>query len=358
MILFFLPSQIRSKVKRHPPVAWFLDVSLFILLLSVIHMFLFRYIEQSTWNEALWQTWQTFTTVGYGNAPAETLLGRLVSIILATAGIAMVGVLFAAALDIHLYRTERRRKGMVNNPIKNGYVIFNFPGTSVLQHLIDETRYTEPDAGFCIIDGRIGELPSSFQIQPHIHFIHGSVLEKDTYKRAKLDKNKVVIVFPVEKGKDDSDGVTKTIVDILPKFIGDETRIIHILVDPDNNWMFEGLPSTPIMESLEILAVAQECQDPHSAHALQNLLLNTEGANPNAYKVKNLVGMTWQEIQEKAPIAARKIDMPVIPFALVHDNTTYTCPDFETKIHENDSLLVFTVNELKWDEFEAEVRRL
>lgn len=355
MIHFILPTFIRKKLTDNPTLLWFANILFLFIFLFLAHTFLFRLAESVSWNEALWQTWQTFTTVGYGNAPAVTIYGRIVTAVIATIGIALLGVLFAAALDIHLERKENRRKGLMKNPFQDGYVVFNFPGRSRAISLIRELRFTEPDVGICFVDSSMEELTPVIRSFPRIHFVHGSVLNEETYHHAALKENKCVIVFPAEASVVESDASTKTIVDLIEQFVDQSTRILHVLVDPANEWMFRSSRSVAIIESLEVLAVVQECQDPYSASALQKLLLNTEGTNPNTYTIEKLADISWESFLTSTPAAARICGYQVTPFALVSDGDIITSPDYSRMLAKGDQVIVFTDNRLKWDKFEQEV---
>ena len=111
-----------------------------------------------------------------------------------------------------------------------------------------------------------------------------------------------MIIFPRDPTVAESDGATKTIVNLLEDFVEKKTRIIHILVDPDNQWMFKNTRSISILESFELWAIIQECQDPYSAQIVENLLMNTRSANPKTITPKGIIGWTWGEFMQKAII--------------------------------------------------------
>ena len=147
--IFKLPESIKYQVLLR------LLINGIIILVSaiILHTFLFKYFENVTWNESLWQTWQTFTTVGYGNRPAETLGGRWTSVFFGTMGIAFLGVIISQAFDLKEDRRERRRLGMMENPIKDGVVIINYPGDERLNAIIRELRYLKPKMGLSFPGG-------------------------------------------------------------------------------------------------------------------------------------------------------------------------------------------------------------
>ncbi|MEH0158641.1 potassium channel family protein [Limibacter armeniacum] len=316
---------------------------------------LFKWLEDVSWEESFWQAWQTFTTVGYGNKPAETLEGRIVTMFLSTLGIAFVGMLFSTAFDYKQYLKDQKRLGFMENPIRNGYVIFNFPGTSVTTRLIRELRNVEKGVGLCIVDGNLEQLPDSLQSEKDLHFVKGNILSQDTYEKAHLNENKAVIVFPVDKNNKASDGSTRTMIDLVKRFTNGGTRIMHVLVDEENAWMFEDTSSTQIYGDLEVLALVQECQDQHSAQIIEQLLSNSQGASPHTVYPKKVIGWTWSELEEKVTIAKRNSGTNCNLFALVQNGKLNTCPPSDQIITEDAVISVIAYKDFNWSNFEQQL---
>lgn len=323
------------------------------LILFIIYCIGFKFIEGVDWSEAVWQGWQTFTTVGYGNRPAETLAGRILTMTVSTLGIAIVGAVFAAGFDLREYYINKKKFGFMENPFKDAYVIFNFPGEHKALRFIDEIRSIEKDAGICFIDGTLEKLPERIALRSKIHFIKGNTLDRSTFEKSKLKENKVVIVFPLTPDLPDSDGATKTLVSIVSKFIDPlKTRIIHVLVNSDNAWMFEGIPSTQVLESVEMFCVVQESQDPYSSGILEQLMMNSEGGNPRTVNPKRVVGLTWGQLQRILLEYCHEHNFNINPFALVKDGKVITCPPLNTTIGDGDSISIITRDAVDWEKLE------
>jgi voltage-gated potassium channel len=331
---------------------WLITVILWCVGLFIAFVVLFKFAESVGWEESVWQAWQTFTTVGYGNAPAVTTLGRIITMVFSTLGIAFVGALFAAAFDFKTSISEQIKNGLMNNPHKNGYVIFNFPSANVVSRLISEWRMVEPEVPICIVDSKLEELPKSIAMLPNMHYVNGNTLDRSTYLRANLKENKAVIVFPLENNVPDSDGATKTIVELVELFVEESTRIIHILVDSKNGWMFQNSRSKSIDADLEILAVVQESQDEHSSTIVEELLLNTKGANPQTFYPEKIVGWTWGELQKKTVEVSSAQNLRCNLFAIVKNSVPDSCPKQETKIEKGDALSFIAYEEFSWEKFE------
>jgi voltage-gated potassium channel len=337
-----------------------------ILLISVVEMYalcftvltiLLKHLEGYSWLTSMWQVWQTYTTVGYGDTSVVHPVSQSFTMIFSFIAIALYAAMGGALIEYLIHAKERRRLGLMNNPVKNGYVIFNFPAPHLLDSFIEEVRFTEGEVGICIVDNRIEELPTVVRERKNVHFVKGSLVNKETYKKANVANNKVVIIFPGEPFNPDSDAGTKTIVDLVSQFVGKSTtKIVHILVKQSNEWMFKGLSSTPVLESISVLALVQELQDQYSAPIIQKLLANTKGSNPQTVVPTSTKGLTWKEFQLRALNASEKLGDNVNVFALVRNGEPATCPAFNTIITDNDLISIIANRGFDWKRFEEAMK--
>lgn len=354
-MLFQIYNRLRNQL-TDAPLRWLIRVSFWCVALFCIFIVLFKYTESVSWEESLWQAWQTFTTVGYGNQPAQTLAGRLVTIFISTLGIAFVGALFSAAFDYKQHQKNLKQTGYMKNPFKNGYVIFNFPGTTTTLNFVKELRTVEENVGICIVDSRLEKLPDPIAQLKNIHFVKGKTISKATYEMAQLNENKAVLIFPIDPNSSESDGATKVIVDLVSRFVStSDTRIIHVVVDQTNQWMFDDVEATHVLSDLEILAIVQESQDPYSAEIIETLLQNTRGANPKTFKPHKTIGWTWGKLAEKCISTSNRTGVSCNLFALVQDGENMICPDFNTVIKEEALLSIIAFNDFNWESFESEL---
>lgn len=355
MIIFRLfPSKIRNKIQEHLPIKWLVTIAFWLMAILIGFAVMFKYAEKVTWEESVWQIWQTATTVGYGNKPAETPCGRWATMFFGLVSIAFLGTGISAAFDVKEYIKDRRKYGLMKNPIKDGYVVFNFPGVDVFHLLVKEIRSVEKNVGICVVDGKIEQLPPSTSMLQNVQFVKGDLLNQITYEHASLKNNQAVIIFPSDPNTPDSDGTTKTVVDLVLRFVGDQTRIIYLLVKPENAWMFDDR-AIGVWQSLDTLAIVQECQDPHSANIIQKLLKNSEGANPQTVKPNLIIGWTWQKVLLSSIQAAVTMGISVNPFALIHNGQTNTCPDLHYEIQQGDLLSIITYHNFDWQQFEKKM---
>jgi voltage-gated potassium channel len=346
--IFKIP--VRKTLQENRPLHILLNLMIILSALFVAHMILFKYLENTPWFESFWQTWQTFTTVGYGNRPAVTNYGRLTSVLFATLGIAILGAVFSAAIEVKNHYQERKRLGSMKNPYKNAYIIINFPGERQSLRIINELRTTEKNIAFCFVDESLLSLPESISKLSNIHFVSGNTLEKNTYKEANVLNNKTIIIYPKDDMSPSSDGTSKILVDLVSTFKAEETRILYVLVDPKNQWMFPK-HAVSILKNFWILALVQECQDPFTSIIAESLLSNTKSEIPITVKPKEIIGLSW----EKFIINCAKYDAQINPLALIRHNSITLCPPKNTIIKKNDLISIIANKNLNWKKLEKKL---
>lgn len=313
--------------------------------------------ERASPSDATWLVWQTITTVGYGDMPPKSALGRASVMVAGLAGILLLPFIVASATEYREEKHARRRLGMDGNPFKNGYVLFNLRDEDHIRTIVQELRVVSPRCGVCIVADNMAHLPEGVTLLPDIHFIRGSILDKSTYERARLRDNRQVIVFPHDPGAPASDASTRVIVDKVLDFVGDRVPVMHFLVDPDNAWLFDDCHSTSIYTGMALYAAIQECHDPGSAHIIQRLLSNRQGANPHTAHPRRIVGWTWQDLVVHSLSASRAMGAPVNPLALVNDGVPDPCPPPDAEITENSVLSLITPVGFDYTRFEEELVR-
>lgn len=327
------------------------------VFLFVCHMAVFVHVEDDvTWGESLWQTWQTFTTVGYGNRPAESWLGRLNSMVFSTLGIAVMGTLFAAAFDMKIYFSNLKRYGQMSNPFKNGYVVVHYPGADNFATFVNEIRSIEPNVGICLLDPNLEELPPRLTHFNRLHLVRASCTDRASFEKAGLRHNKTVLVFSPRIGQSGADAMTKTVVSLISQFLEDsETRLIHMLEDTQNDWMFKQERSVQIIEDLNILAAVQECSDPFSSQMVESMLRNTEGPSIKTVPASKFAHWSWHQFCQSLLTYGEKTGRCVTPLGLIRDNHALASPTPSESIQPSDFCALIFANDLDWPNVESQL---
>ena len=301
--MFVILKRVKSVVHSHKPVKAAVSIGCGVAILFSVYTAGYVYLEGASVMEGVWQSWQTFTTVGYGNAPANTNLGRIFSMIFGTIGIAVMAVLIAIMSDMRQYFRDRRRLGFMENKMKDGYVIINWPGKPAATRIINQLRAEEPDCPLCFVDSDLEELPASVQALKDVHYYKGNLSCKDTYENANVRNNKAVIVFPKNPDDADVDISTSSVVKLVKDFINGDSRILYMLCNSENRWLFPE-DTTPIMKNFWVFAMAQEITDNDSSSLIEKLVNNSDGESINSWRPQ--ANTSWATIRTQ--LAGSKIN--------------------------------------------------
>lgn len=323
--------RVKSVVQSHKPVKTAVNVGVGIGVLFSVYTVGYVYFEKTSVMEGVWQSWQTFTTVGYGNAPANTNFGRIFSMIFGTIGIAVMAVLIAVMSDMREYFRSRRRLGFMNNKMENGYIIINWPGKSAAGKIINQLRAEEPEASICFVDSELEELPASIQALKNIHYYKGNLSCRDTYENANVKNNKAVVVFPKNPEDADADVTTSSIVKLVSHFINGDARILYMLCDSENKWLFPE-NTTPIMKNFWVFAMTQEIIDRHSSSLIEKLVNNSDGESINSLVIRHPT--KWSQVKR------RLSNSEASPLGYQSQGKTHLIVDDETVLNVNDTLFL------------------
>ena len=87
------------------------SVSIVLVFAGAIVMRVFDSGEYPTFGDAMWFTLQTITTVGYGESPPVSAVGRVVASVVMLVSIALITVITAIITSVFIESARRRRIG-------------------------------------------------------------------------------------------------------------------------------------------------------------------------------------------------------------------------------------------------------
>lgn len=243
---------------------------------------------------------------------------------------------------------------MEANPYRNAYILIHFPGVEAFLKLAQELRRAEHDAPFCVVDEDLESLPTSVALLDHVHFVRGSLLDQETFQRAKVATARTIIVYPHRSTDSRSDAVTQTVVETLERLTEEKVRIVYFLVSPKNAWLFKDCRvATRIVQELETLVLVQELTDAGTAAWVDSLLHNSVDASPTTVTPNRTVGMSWGDFCVACARAnGSDPKKRATPLALFRAGVPHSCPDPALVIQADDRLSLATMPEFDWADFE------
>lgn len=311
------------------------------VVIVVLHTAAMMLFERLPLRDALWLTFSTITTVGYGDFSAQTNAGRFSTILLIyIGGIALLAKIFAEYMDFRMEKRERKIKGLWEwTDMRNHILIINTPeqdAEKYLIRLIEEINHTPSLAKLPIqiLSHHFAEgLPVAIRSEHIVHF-HGKAEEGDHLARVNVEYAKYIILVARDSSNTVSDSIN---FDILYRIqdISTTAYILSEVVDDKNRQRFrkQGADSVirPVRAYPEILTRALEA--PGTEQVLENLFTH-EGEFPQRFEVI-IRNMRWSQVASniiKADIG--------IPLAYIdEEKIVHTNPKANTQIHA-DALII------------------
>jgi len=139
---------------------------------------------------ALWLMFATVTTVGYGDVSAQTLGGRVISVVVMVFGIGILGLFTAAIASVMVERKMKEDRGMNSFEFEDHIIIcmWNYRAREIIAELRMDRRTKENPIVL------IANLESKPVDDSLLYFIQGTVNE-ETLGRANLQKAKTVVIL-------------------------------------------------------------------------------------------------------------------------------------------------------------------
>ena len=92
IILFILAIKFKNKIREAIKVNKFNYLLIITTIIIVLGSVVISLLEEMSFGDAIWWSFVTFTTVGYGDVLLNTNIGRIVAIVLMILGIGFIGV--------------------------------------------------------------------------------------------------------------------------------------------------------------------------------------------------------------------------------------------------------------------------
>ena len=194
---------------------------LLLLLLAVLAYgttgFLYFELRENpdlSWADGLWYTVVTMTTVGYGDFFPKSNAGRfLVGWPVMVFGIGLLGYALSIIASVLITTKTKELKGMMTFRLTDHLVIFNFPGISIVERVVEELSL-DPAFGkerhIVLVDGDLQELPPEL-LRRNIHFVRGNPTRDETLQRASIDTASHAVILSREPGNPASDNLNISI---------------------------------------------------------------------------------------------------------------------------------------------------
>lgn len=251
----------------------------YFILMVFAHVAAMIYFEEMNLSDALWVTFTTVTTVGYGDLSAHTGLGRFSTVLLLYFG--GIFVLAKIAGDYFEYRAERKDKmikGLWRWKMQDHIVIVNTPSKNGEQYFVRLlTQFREnpefKNTPIQLLTRKFPEgLPESLRRLGVVHYT-GSPESESNLLAVDAKQAKCVVVLARDEYLRDSDSVTFDIVYRLKQEINMEGRLLVECVEDENRERLTKMGVDTILRPIRAYPefIVRALMEPGTEKVMENL---------------------------------------------------------------------------------------
>lgn len=235
------PSRFRRSVVRD--LRNRLRVSLMGLLVLIgLHVAAMMALEGLGFGDAVWLTFTTITTTGYGDYSAKSAAGRAATIVLIyLSGIFLVSQAASAFFELRVLRRERQRRGEWRWDMRDHIVFINAPAEEpgdYMRRLLDQLHRSRARlAGMpavVVSEAFPQGLPPSLEDDPLIVQVRGRFDDPAALEAAAIDQARMVVILAERESDRLSDSQAFDLVHRLRDERGFRGRIIAECIDETN----------------------------------------------------------------------------------------------------------------------------
>lgn len=248
----------------------FLKVGLLTGLLVAFSTSGFMYFELADkpdlgWDDALWWSFVTMTTVGYGDFFPSTLGGRyIIGFPTMMFGISILGYLLSTLATYLIEERSKELKGMSDNVLRDHILLIHYPGVARVQAVLNELRHdpkTEHRA-VVLIDAHLEELPKTLAAVG-VRFVRGDASKESTLERASFREARFAIILsqdPNDPGSDNANLAAALTLEHLHR----EIFTVSECIDPERIELLykAGCDAVVCLTALATNLVVHELLDP------------------------------------------------------------------------------------------------
>ena len=273
-----------------------------LLAISVVHVVLMLNLEGMSIGDAIWLTFTTLLTVGYGDLSPATTEGRMATIILLyLGGIFVLANLAGAFLEWRAEHRQRMLKGNWRWNMKDHILIINTPatgGVSYFVRLVDQIRADKryENTPIQILTRQFPEgLPEELRKKRIVHHT-GYPDQAESLEAVSITDAAAIIILSKDEYDKTSDALTFDILHRLKEIGVKNIPIIAECVDDSNRKRLTSAGATvtvrPIRAYPEI--IVRSLFAPGSEKVLENLFRH-EGDHQQRFNIE-LKNVTWGDV--------------------------------------------------------------
>ena len=284
--------------------------------------------------DAVWWTFVTMTTVGYGDLYPRTVMGRICGILVMFFGVGFLGLFTGTVASIFVERKMKEERGLESVSLKGHIVIcgWNLKVPDIISEFLTERSAAIKDV---VVLADLSEKPVEDEA---VYFVHGDPTSEPDLRKAHVDRAAAVIVVGSMRDSDTAPDARAVLTTLAVKSINPEVYTCVELNDVNNVPHCERARADEIIVSGEMSArlLAGAALNPGISRLFSELVTQQRGNQ--IYKIPlstSHVGKTFGD----AFFALRK-EHKAILLAVQSGRDFHANPADDLVLQEGDELLV------------------
>ncbi len=312
----------RGRKKREVGVAFLILVLAGSVVGNAVTFFVYDQPHQSdlTFTDAIWYSAISITTIGYGDYFPISLGARIGTVFfIILTGLAAFTTAIGMGIDWLMERQYKERSGMGSQGVKDHLLIINFPSERRVRQIIEEYLMDphHKNDEIVIVSNQLETLPFNL---PNVHFVRGSPLEEETFKRANSHHAKLAIVLSTSYDNPASDSIAASIVTIL-EHISPDMRTVAEVLNAEHTLLFNGAKNVSLVYTFQISnnLIVQEVQDPGVNKLTQAITSNQIEGTLASVEVVDVTNAQMPYID----VAKNLLDSDINLVGIIRNNTVH-----------------------------------
>lgn len=297
-----------------------------------------NYFEQTpSLLDALWWSFVTITTVGYGDVTPTTLGGRITGVVVMVFGIGLLGMFTATVASIFVEGKLKEAKGLNAVKVTEHFILCGW--NDKVKEIIAEMRADKKTESHPIV--LLADLPEKPLEQKNVYFVSGEV-DDDNLKKAGLPDAAVVMLISDDR-LDCHSSDAKVVFNALA--IRTLHESIYICAEIRGAQNLEhckraGANEIVVIGALSSHLLVQAALDHGITHFISDLISNRTGSN--LYKIappQHLIGRPFIE-----SLNTMKREHNAIPVAVESkdENRFVSNPAMDYELQSDDLLVIIS----------------
>ncbi len=251
------------------------------------------------WKDALWWTFVTMTTIGYGDHFPVSTGGRfIVGLPVMLFGIGFLGYIISAVAAQLIESRSRRLKGMTTIRHRDHILIINFTVMDDMLGLIEELR-SDPSTGqrkIVLVDEYLEEIPAML-VDRNIDYVRGDPADGDVLERAGVRDAFCAVILAGDRSDPHIDDHNLATILAIEK----ENPSCHTVAEVLNarkvrQIELAGCNSAVCVAELNTSMLVQEIQDPGVKNVVADLVSNRGGEQFYIISIESDEASTYRDL--------------------------------------------------------------